>query len=113
MQFLLIISHDDSFVPAETLVEKTVAWVREMTGRGIRKYGNPLRPAGDAKTVRVRKGKMLLTDGPFAACKEQICAYDLIECENLEEAIEVASQHPMASAAAVEVRPIWGDLASL
>ncbi len=111
MQFLLIISHDESFVPAENLVEETIRWVKEMASRGIRKYGNPLRPAADAKTVRVRAGKTLLTDGPFVACKEQICAYDLIECASFEEAIQVASRHPMASAATVEVRPIWEDLA--
>ena len=111
MQFLLIISHEESFVPADNLVEETISWVREMAGRGIRKYGNPLRPVEDAKTVRVRGGKLLLTDGPFAACKEQICAYDLIECESFEEAIEVASRHPMARVATVEVRPIWSDLA--
>jgi hypothetical protein len=74
MQFLLIISHDESFVPAETLVEETMGWVREMAGRGIRKYGNPLRPAKEAKSVRVREGKRVLTDGPFGACMEQMCA---------------------------------------
>jgi hypothetical protein len=110
MQFLLIISHDESFVPSETLIEETIAWVGKMAKRGIRKYGNPLRPAGDAKTVRVREGKMLLTDGPFAACREQMCAYDLIDCSSLEEALGVASQHPMATAATIEVRPIWLDL---
>jgi hypothetical protein len=113
MQYLLIVCHDESFVPAETLIEETVGWVKEMASRGIRKYGNPLRPAGDATTVRVREGKLLLTDGPFATSEEQMCAYDLIECASLEEAIDVASRHPMAKAATVEVRPIWSDLAKV
>jgi hypothetical protein len=113
MQYLLIICHDESFVPTETLVKEIVAWDKEMEGRGIRKYGNPLRPPSDAKTVRVRKGNVVLTDGPFAKTKEKMAAYELIDCASLEEAIDVASQHPMAKIATVEVRPIWTDLVKL
>ena len=113
MQYLLIISHDESFVPTETLIAGIVVWIHEMEGRGIRKYGNPLRPPSDAKTVRVREGKVMLTDGPFADTHEKIAAYELIECASLEEAIDAASRHPMAKAATIEVRPIWADLAKL
>jgi len=113
MQYLLIICHDESFAPTETLVAEIVAWVKEMEGRGIRKYGNPLRPPSDARTVRVREGNMVLTDGPFAETKEKMAAYELIECASLEEAVDVASRHPMAKAATVEVRPIWADLVKL
>ena len=60
MQYLLIICHDESFVPTEPLVAEIVAWIKEMEGRGIRKYGNPLRPPGDATTVRVREGNVVL-----------------------------------------------------
>jgi hypothetical protein len=112
MQYLLIIAHDESFVPTETLVTEIVAWIKKMEGRGIRVYGNPLRPPSDAKTVRVREGNVVLTNGPFAKSKEKMCAYELIECANPEEAIDVASQHPMAKAATIEVRPIWNELAS-
>ena len=111
MQYLMIICHDDSFAPTETLVTEIVAWDKEMEGRGIRKYGNPLRPPSDAITVRVREGNMVLKNGPFAKSKEKMAAYELIECASLEEAIDVASTHPMAKAATVEVRPIWTDLA--
>ena len=111
MQYLLIICHDESFAPTEALVTEIVAWVKKMEGRGIRKYGNPLRPPSDATTVRVREGNRVLTNGPFARSKEKMCAYELIECASLEEAIDVASQHPMAKAATIEVRPIWADLA--
>ena len=112
MQYLLIICHEESFAPTKTLVSEIVAWVKEMEGRGIRKYGNPLRPPSDATTVRVREGNILLTDGPFAESKEKMCAYELIECASLEEAIDVVARHPMAKAATVEVRPIWADLAN-
>jgi len=111
MQYLLIICHDDSFAPTETLVTEIVAWGKEMEDRGIAKYGNPLRPPSDATTVRVRDGNVVLKDGPFANSKEKMCAYVLIECAGLEEAINVASQHPMAKVATIEVRPIWDDLA--
>jgi hypothetical protein len=96
MQYLLIISHDNLFAPTETLIQDIGAWIKKMERRGVRVYGNPLRPPGEATTVRVRKGKMVLTKGPFAKSKEKMCAYELIECSGTEEAIEVASQHPMA-----------------
>ena len=57
--------------------------------------------------MRVRDGKTLLTDGPFAETKEQICGFDIIECADLDEAIAVAAQHPMAWEGRVEVRPFW------
>jgi hypothetical protein len=56
-----------------------------------------LRPAEDATTVRVREEEVLLSDGPFAETKEQVAGYDIIECEDLDEAVEVLSGHPMAS----------------
>ena len=111
MRYLLIICHDESFAPTKMLIEEIGAWIKEMKGRGIRIYGNPLRPPGDARTVRVRKGGIVLSDGPFAKSKEKMSAYELIECADLEEAIHVASQHPMAKAATIEVRAVWEELA--
>jgi hypothetical protein len=83
----------------------TEAWVAEMDGRGVRREGGPLQPVREAATVRVRDGELLVSDGPFAETKEQIGGYDVIECSSLEEAIEVASKHPVARFGAVEVRP--------
>jgi hypothetical protein len=83
------------------------SWVREMQGRGVRVTGGRLRPASAAATVRVREGEVLRTDGPFAETKEQIGGFDLIDCENLDEAIEVASRHPAARFGFVELRPLW------
>jgi hypothetical protein len=85
------------------------AWVEEMDGRGVRKFGSRLRPVSDATTVQVRDGEVLLSDGPFAETKEQIGGFDLLECENLDEAIEVASKHPAAKFGTIEVRPLWED----
>jgi hypothetical protein len=83
------------------------SWVREMDGRGVRLQGARLRPGSDATTVRVRGDEVLLSDGPFAETKEQIGGFDLIECDDLDEAIEVASKHPSARFGWVEVRPLW------
>jgi hypothetical protein len=111
MHYLLLICHDASFVPTGTLVKEIHAWIRKMEGRGIRKYGNPLRPPADAATVRVRGGKLQLQRGPFARSREKACAYELLECASMEEAIDAAASHPMAKAATIEVRPIWTELA--
>ena len=108
MRYLLFICGDDSIeVPAgEGSAER---WVEEMEGRGVRLEGSRLRPVSDATTVRLRRGEVVLSDGPFAETKEQIGGFDIIECEDLDEAIEVASKHPMAKFGAVEVRPFWQD----
>ncbi|HMK11123.1 MAG TPA: YciI family protein [Acidimicrobiales bacterium] len=83
------------------------SWVKEMDGRGVRSIGERLASPEDATTVRVRDGQLLLTDGPFVETKELICGFDLIDCADLDEAIEIASKHPMARWGMVEVRPFW------
>jgi hypothetical protein len=87
----------------------TESWVAEMDGRGVRREGMPLRPVREAATVRVRDGEVLVSDGPFAETKEQIAGYDVIECSSLDEAIQVAAKHPVASLGAIEVRPFIPD----
>ena len=87
----------------------TDAWVEEMDGRGIRVAGHELRPVSDATTVRVRDGELLISDGPFAETKEQIAGYDIIDCQDLDEAIEVAAKHPVAAFGSIEVRPFWTE----
>jgi hypothetical protein len=63
----------------------------------------------DGTTVRVRDKEVLIADGPFAETKEQIAGYDILECADLDEAIEVASKHPVAPFGVIEVRPFWPD----
>ena len=84
-------------------------WGEEMSRRGVRLEGHRLRPSASATTVRVRDGEVLLTDGPFAETNEQILGFDLLECANLDEAIEVATRHPVARLGSLEVRPLWTD----
>jgi hypothetical protein len=68
--------------------------------------GFQLQPISTATSVRVRNGKRLLTDGPFAETREQLGGYYLVEAKNLDEAIELASQIPSARLGTIEVRPV-------
>jgi hypothetical protein len=92
---------------AESGVLEIEDWVSQMDASGVRKVGDRLRPAEDATTVRVRGGELLVTDGPYAEGKEYIAGFDLIECADMDEAIDVARKHPMAAYGLVEIRPIW------
>jgi hypothetical protein len=83
------------------------AWVETNDTRGTRVLGDRLRPIADATTVRVRAGQLLITDGPFAESKEWIVGFDILECDNLDQAIEIAAAHPMAYEGRLELRPFW------
>jgi hypothetical protein len=108
VRYLMFVCDNESVgVPIEEA--DASSWVREMQARGVRLQGGRLRPAGAATTVRVRDGEVLLSDGPFAETKEQIGGFDLIECADLDEALEVAAKHPSARFGFVEVRPLWED----
>ena len=69
--------------------------------------GDRLRPLADARTVRVRGGERLVTDGPFTESKEWIAGFDVLECDTIEQAIDIAAGHPMAYAGRIEVRALW------
>jgi hypothetical protein len=84
-----------------------MAFGEAMGKRGVLQGGERLQPTTDATTVRVRDGEVLTSDGPFAETKEQIGGYYVIDCKNLDEAIEVAAKVPGARVGSIEVRPIW------
>ena len=84
-------------------------WVEDNDGKGCRLDGYVLAPPTSATTVRVRNGEVLISDGPFAETKEVIVGYDVLECADLDEAIEVARAHPMAREGRLELRP-FGSL---
>ena len=114
MKYMMLVCADESveLSPEDgaQMGPATEAWVEEMDGRGVRLLGQGLRPVSDATTVRVRDGDVLVADGPFAETKEQIAGFDVIECADLDEAIEVASKHPVARyGGSIEVRPFWTD----
>lgn len=68
--------------------------------------GGILQPVATATSLRLRGGRRLLTDGPFAETREQLAGYLLIEAKDLDEAVEIASRHPVAQTGTVEIRPI-------
>jgi hypothetical protein len=82
-------------------------WSDEMNDRGILQTGERLRPTTDATTVRLRDGETLTSDGPFAETKEQVGGFFLVDCKDLDEAIEIAAKIPSAAHGSIEVRPIW------
>jgi hypothetical protein len=89
--------------------EEGFPWLDDLQARGIWVTGDQLAPPRRGKSVRVRDGKKLVTDGPFAETKEVVGGFDIIECGSLEEAAEIASQHPVAQIGTIEVRPFWGQ----
>ncbi|GAA3748789.1 YciI family protein [Salinactinospora qingdaonensis] len=110
MKYMLMICGDEAYMgDANSTADPPGCggWQEEMTSRGILRGGEGLRPSSDATTVRVRDDEVMISDGPFAETKEQIGGFSLIECADLEEALEVASKHPAARFGTIEVRPIW------
>jgi hypothetical protein len=90
-----------------SMLDEYAEFGEKMGARGVLQGGERLRPTTDATTVRVRDGEVLTSDGPFAETKEQVGGFFLVDCKDLDEAIEVASQIPGARIGSIEVRPIW------
>ncbi|MCU1504093.1 MAG: hypothetical protein JWM12_3447 [Ilumatobacteraceae bacterium] len=106
MEYLLFIANDqEPGDPAEAAGE-VERWVDEGARRGIRIRGNALRPIDEATMVRVRDGQVLVTDGPYTESKEWIVGYDILECDDLDQAIDYVSRHPMARRGRIEIRPV-------
>lgn len=109
MRYLMFVCVDpeaEKYVPEE---DNVADWVAEMDRRKVRILGTRLNAAKDATTVRRRTGRVLVTDGPFAETKEWIAGFDLLDCADLDEAIEIAAKHPMARFGRIEIRPVWSD----
>jgi hypothetical protein len=99
--------------PAEALsvVQRGLpGWIEEMDRRGVRLLGRELDLPETAATVRVRDGETLVTDGPFVETKEFVAGFDLLECADLDEAIEVMSRSPVARFHPIEIRPLMDGL---
>ncbi|HME66566.1 MAG TPA: YciI family protein [Streptosporangiaceae bacterium] len=96
---------DDCEVPGSAAARAQQAWDDETYARGLKLAGGRLQPASAARTVRVREGAVLVTDGPFAETKEQVAGFNVLACPSLAEAVEIASQHPTARFGTLELRP--------
>ena len=118
MKYLLLVCWDTERMNALTepdpserakQEEEPFPWVDDLRDRGIWITGDQLAPARRARSVRVRDGKTIVTDGPFTETKEAVGGFDLLECDSLEEAVEIAANHPVAEFGTIEVRPLWGN----
>ena len=112
MQYMLLIYLDEqapgAWDPAEReeCYQESIALGEELRAKGKFLGSAPLHPTSTATSVRVREGKRLLTDGPFAETREQLGGYFLVEADNLDEALGIAGRIPGARRGTVEVRPV-------
>lgn len=110
MQYILLIyENENNKLPADErnkMFQEYGAFTEGIIKSGNFKSGDPLQPTSTATTVRVRDGKTLTVDGPFAETKEQLGGYYLIEAENLDQAVAIAGRIPSARFGSIEVRPI-------
>jgi hypothetical protein len=112
MKFLFMIYHDERVLEdlpkqeMQALVDSALDYDEEIRQSGHYIVSNALQPARTARTLRVREGKVLVTDGPFAETREQLGGFFLVEARDLDEACEVASRFPPARLGIIEVRPV-------
>jgi hypothetical protein len=107
MKYMMFVCTDTEPGDDQAGIPDVDEWVAENDAKGRRLQGDQLGPLSSATTVRVRGGELLVTDGPFAETKEIIVGYDILECADLDEAIEVARAHPMAWTGRLELRPFF------
>jgi hypothetical protein len=120
MRYMLLIYNEEASWGAMSEQEQGrifgeyMAYTEDIQANGQHLAGDPLQPIATATTVRVRDGKTLTTDGPFAETKEQLGGYYIVEAKDLDEAIALAARIPGAYYGSVEVRPIWevGDIST-
>jgi hypothetical protein len=109
MKYMLLIYQDEQVLNQtereECYVESTQL-AHDLHAAGRYLAASPLHSVSTATSVRVRDGKRLITDGPFAETREQLGGYFLIEAQNLDEALDIAGRIPGARAGTVEVRPV-------
>ena len=112
MRYMLLVHHDEvSFAERpkperENMLQESVQLANQLHATGQYLNAAPLHPSQETSCVRVRDGKRLVTDGPFAETREQIGGYFLVEAKDLNEAIDIAARIPGARIGTVEVRPV-------
>ena len=110
MKYMLLIYLDEQKPLSETERQECYAestlLAQQLHSNGQYLGANPLHPTSMATSVRLRNGKRLVTDGPFAETREQLGGYFLVEAKDLDEALDIAARIPMARKGTVEVRPV-------
>lgn len=109
MRYMLLIYLDENSLSESERAEcyeESAQLARDLDGKGQYLAAAPLYPTSTATSVKVREGKRLVTDGPFAETREQLGGYFLIDAPDLDEALRIAARIPGARAGTVEVRPV-------
>jgi hypothetical protein len=109
MKYMLLVYFDEQSLgeaEREACYVESAQLTQELNANGQYLGANPLQPTATATSVRVRNGKRLVTDGPFAETREQFGGYFLIDVKNLDEAIAIAARIPMVHKGTVEIRPV-------
>ena len=112
MQYMLLIYEAPGQWPEDEqdqMMRDYFAYTEELRESGAYVAGDALHPTDTAKSVQVREGETIVTDGPFAELREQIAGYFILECGSFDEALELAARIPGAAHGAVEVRPAYVD----
>jgi hypothetical protein len=111
MRYVLLVCDDETVeLSADEQRERYAAYTTcqdAMEARGVLVGRERLRPTSASTTVRVREGRLVTVDGPFAETKEQIAGYFVVDCAGRDEAIELAALIPGAHHGSIEVRPVW------
>jgi hypothetical protein len=107
MQYLLLIYDTEVGTDRPELRAEYRKFTEEIIASGHYAGGNALQPVTTATSVRVRDGKTMLTDGPFAETREQLAGYYLIEAATPDEAKAIAARIPSSRHGTIEVRPVW------
>jgi hypothetical protein len=112
MQYMILIYDEEKNWASMTdatrdeMLAAYFAYSKEMKDAGVMRAGDALQPTSTATTVRLRQGKRLVTDGPFAETKESLGGYYLIECKDIDEATQWAAKCPSATIGSIDVRPV-------
>jgi hypothetical protein len=109
MKYMLLIYMDEQILTdaeREECYQESAALAHDLAARGQYLAAAPLHPTSTATSVRVREGKRLVTDGPFAEVREQLGGYFLVDAKDLDEALDIAGRIPGARSGTVEIRPV-------
>jgi hypothetical protein len=114
MKYMLLMYANEKDQPSDPEAYKSIAvawqkYLKEIQAAGVLLANDGLLPTANASTLRVRNGKTLITDGPFAETHEQLAGYSVIECKDIDEALSWAAKVPFAVYGSVEVRPVWSN----
>lgn len=106
MKYAILIYDDEANAANDEDLTPWMEYTRALMDAGVLRGGEALKPTTTATTVRLVEGNVVTTDGPFAETKEQLGGFYLIECADLDEAVDWAAKIPSADRGPVEVRPI-------